>query len=405
MRVVIKPSRAVGRVSAPPSKSMAHRLLIAAGLCEGVSTVHGISECEDVKATVDCLSALGVKFSFNGRSVTVFGKSQENMKPMGALYCRESGSTIRFLIPMALTLGEDVKFIGKSSLMARPMTPYADICKKRGYKFTQGEDGILVSGKLCPGIFELPGNVSSQFISGLLFALPSLSGDSEIRISTPIESTSYIRLTLEAVGYFGITADFDEISGTIKIPGNQRYTPCEVTVEGDYSGAAFTEAFNYLSGEVEVLGLNESTTQGDAVYREYFKRINEGTPTLDIGDCPDLAPILFALCAAKHGAKFTGTKRLKIKESDRAEAMRCELEKLGAKVRVFENEVIVEKAKLVAPREIISGHNDHRIVMAMATLLTLVGGEISGAEAIAKSYPEFFDDISSLGISVQKYEA
>lgn len=405
MRAVIYPSRACGTVFAPPSKSLAHRLLIAAGLSDGVSTVRGISDCDDVRATVDCLRALGVKLEFLGKDVTVYGKSPKNMLPTAALNCRESGSTMRFLIPITLLLDKEITLLGKQSLMVRPMTVYRDICKSRGFRFEQGEDGIRLCGRLSGGIFELPGGVSSQFISGLLFALPTAECDSEIRITKPIESISYIRLTLEALEKFGICANFDEARGVIYVRGNQTYTPSCVTVEGDYSGAAFTEALNLLGGEVTVCGLNEKSRQGDAVYKKYFKLINDTTPTLDIEDCPDLAPILFALAAAKRGATFIGTRRLKIKESDRAEAMRAELSKLGAKVSVFENEVRIEAVPLHLPSVAIDSHGDHRIVMAMAILLTTLGGEIDGAEAIAKSYPDFFKDIISLGILVKLYEA
>jgi 3-phosphoshikimate 1-carboxyvinyltransferase len=311
---------------------------------------------------------------------------------------------MRFLIPIAFLLGNEVKLSGKESLLKRPMTPYLDIAKKYGFKFDMTATDITLCGNLESGIYELDGNISSQFISGLLFALPLTSGDSEIKIKHPIESLSYIRLTLEAIGYFGIKAEFDEESGTIHIPGNQHYTPADVKNEGDFSGAAFTDALNHLGGEVEVLGIREHSKQGDSVYKEYFKLISEGTPRLDISDCPDLAPILFALAAAKHGASFIGTKRLKIKESDRAEAMRCELAKLGVKLTVYENEVEI-KGSISAPKEPIFGHNDHRIVMAMAVLLSLVGGEIIGAEAISKSYPEFFRDLRALGITVNEYEA
>ena len=404
MRAIIYPSRAFGTVSAPPSKSVAHRLLIAAGLSDGVSVVHGISDCADVRATADCLSALGVKFDFSGTDVTVFGKSPKNMIVENSLNCCESGSTMRFLIPIALLLNQETVFLGKNSLMARPMTVYRDICDRHGFKFEQSDSGIKVSGKLHGGVFELPGNVSSQFISGLLFALPVADGDSEIVISKPIESLSYIRLTLEALKKFGIKSNFDEQNGVIYVKGNQTYSPANTTVEGDYSGAAFTDALNYLNGKVTVVGLNESTAQGDAVYKKYFQLINDTAPTLDIKDCPDLAPILFALAAAKNGATFTGTKRLKIKESDRATAMQTELSKLGANVKVFENEVRIEPSHLKAPIDKISSYNDHRIVMAMAVLLTTLGGEIDGAEAVAKSYPGFFEDLISLGISVKLYE-
>ena len=403
MRVVIKPTKAVGRISAPPSKSMAHRLLICAALSEGVSIVHGISDCEDVRATLDCLSALGVNCKIDGCDVTVYGKEPKNMTALSPLFCRESGSTIRFFTPIALLLGKPIKLCGADSLMSRPMGIYEDICRERGFKFEKAADGITVCGNLSGGVYELPGNVSSQFISGLLFALPTAIGDSEIRISTPIESASYIKMTLSALESFDVHADFDCDSGIIRISGGQKYKPQDITVEGDYSGAAFPAALNYLGGDVKIDGLIRDSLQGDAIYSEYFKLISEGAPTLDIRNCPDLAPILFALSAAKGGARFIGTARLKIKESDRAVCMKNELEKLGAKVDVYENEVVV-KSGIHAPGEAIFGHNDHRIVMSLAVLLTVVGGEIVGAEAIKKSYPDFFFDLEKLGVDLEKHE-
>ncbi len=405
MRVVIKPSRAGGRITAPPSKSMAHRLLICAGLSGGVSTVHGISDCEDVRATIDCLSALGIKCQRIGDDVRVYGKEPKDMAIRSQLFCRESGSTIRFFIPIALLLGKEAEFVGARSLMSRPMEIYRDLCHSHGFKFSQSADSIKLCGNLSGGIYELLGDVSSQFISGLLFALPTVDGNSEIRITKPIESLSYINMTLFALECFGVHADFDINEGIIRIAGGQKYKPQDIAVEGDYSGAAFIHALNYLGGDVTVDGLIEDSLQGDAVYKEYFELINNGTPTLDIENCPDLAPILFALACAKGGARFVGTRRLKIKESDRAMTMKSELAKLGAELQVFENEVIVKGGGISAPKEAIFAHNDHRIVMSLAVLMTVVGGEIIGAEAVKKSYPDFFCDLYKLGVMVEKYEA
>jgi len=403
MRVSIKPSVAKGRISAPPSKSMAHRMLISAAMCEGVSRVSGISDCEDVAATVECLEALGVKFERVGDDVTVYGKNLARAIPNAPLYCRESGSTLRFLIPIALLSGKTVMFLGKDSLMQRPMGVYKKICDERGLDFIQDGSSITVKGRLTSGDFTVPGNISSQFISGLIFALPNLKGDSRIKITPPIESRSYIDMTLDAVKSFGIECGWEN-ENTLYIKGSQSYLPREVGVEGDYSGAAFPEALNVFGGEVDVLGLNPDSIQGDRVYRKYFDMLTSGVPTIHIGDCPDLAPILFSVAAARCGGVFTGTKRLKIKESDRAAVMAEELEKFGASVTIYEDKVVVYPKEFKKPVEVLNGHNDHRIVMSMAILLTLVGGEIDGAEAVKKSYPAFFDDLRSLGIEVEEYD-
>ena len=225
--------------------------------------------------------------------------------------------------------------------------------------------------------------------------------DSVIKIAPPIESRSYINLTVNALSAFGVICEWTD-EYTISIKGNQKYTPTEVSVEGDYSGSAFTEALNLFGGEVEVLGLASDTLQGDSVYRRYYAMLDDGMPTIHIGDCPDLGPILFAVAAAKCGGVFSGTKRLKIKESDRASAMAQELQKFGAKVSVYEDSVVVYPADFHAPTEELSSHKDHRIVMALSILLTLTGGVIDGAEAVSKSYPEFFSDLKSLGIEVDE---
>lgn len=402
MKVEIKPGVARGTVRVPPSKSMAHRLLISAALSDGVSIVRGVSSCEDVAATIDCLSALGIKTEKNGEDITVFGKDFRSVTPTAPLMCRESGSTLRFLIPTALLSGKTTVFYGAKSLMSRPMGVYEKLCSEHGMTFIADGDSIAVKGPIRGGIFEVVGNISSQFISGLLFALPLCDEDSTVKIVTPIESKSYIDMTLSALALFGIKAHWSD-EHTLKIPGGQRYLPTDVSVEGDYSGAAFTDALNVFGGDVNLLGLNENSIQGDRVYKKYFDMLTSGVPTIHIGDCPDLGPILFAVAAASSGGIFSGTKRLKIKESDRAVAMAEELKKFGVTVLVEEDAVVVYPINLHAPTDTLYGHNDHRIVMALSVLLTVTGGEIEGAEAVSKSYPEFFSHLESLGLKLSKH--
>lgn len=401
MKIRIKRGVAIGKVSAPPSKSMAHRLLICAALSNGKSTVRGVSDCEDVRATERCLGALGAKFERCGKDFTVYGADVKRAEPQMPLDCNESGSTLRFMIPLAALSKSLTRFVGAGRLMQRPMTVYEKLFSEKGLYYCYDGEKITVKGALSGGEYCVAGDVSSQFISGLIFALPLAERDSYIRITPPIESLPYINLTLEAVRRFGIKADFVD-GHTIKIPGSQIYTPSDVTVEGDYSGAAFTEAFNLIGGRVQVMGLNPDSLQGDKIYKEHFKMLKDGSPTINIENCPDSGPIYFALAAALNGATFTGTKRLRIKESDRALAMASELSKLGVKVELYEDSAVIHKARLTAPSEALSSHNDHRIVMALSVLLTLVGGEILGAEAVKKSYPGFFDDVARLGIGVFK---
>ncbi len=404
MNISIDKGVAVGTVFAPPSKSMAHRLLICAAMCEGVSTVRGVSDCDDVRATVDCLEALGVKIEINNGVATVTGIDMTTASAVSPLSCRESGSTLRFLIPIALLSGKNVLFYGTDSLMQRPMSVYRDLAEEKGMSFLTDGNSIAVRGPLPHGEYTVAGNISSQFISGLLFALPNLKSDSRITIASSIESKSYIDLTIEALATFGVKVVWEN-EATLYVRGNQRFIPCTADVEGDYSGTAFIEALNLFGGNAKVLGLNESSIQGDRVYRHFFDMLKTGVPTIHIGNCPDLGPVLFAVAAAKHGGVFTGTKRLKIKESDRSGAMAEELKKFGVSVTVHEDKVIVYPADFHAPTEALNGHNDHRIVMSLAVLSTLTGGTIHGAEAINKSYPSFFDDLASLGIGISKYES
>ena len=401
MKIKIEKGIAKGTLTAPPSKSMAHRLLICAAMAEGESIIRSVSSCEDVMATLDCLRALGVDCTEVGGDVIINGKHPSKMTPNAPLVARESGSTLRFMIPIALSTDKSAVFYGSSGLMQRPMSVYEDLAKQKGLTYLNDGNSIIVKGKLPGGDYTLPGNVSSQFISGLLFALPCADKDSYIKILPPIESRSYIGLTMSALESFGIRATWID-DNTIFVPANQKYIPCDITVEGDYSGAAFPDAFNLFSGEVKLLGLNEESLQGDSVYRKYYDMLTRGVPTIHIGDCPDLGPIMFAIAAAKNGGIFTGTKRLKIKESDRARAMAEELKKFGTAVSVYDDTVVIYPKDFHKPDECLSGHNDHRIVMSLSVLLTLTGGEIEGAEAVSKSYPAFFEDLVSLGIEAKE---
>ncbi|MBQ9085181.1 MAG: 3-phosphoshikimate 1-carboxyvinyltransferase [Clostridia bacterium] len=403
MRAVITASVARGKVHAPPSKSMAHRLLISAMLAEGESRIRGISVCDDVLATIDCMRALGVYAEICEGDAIVRGINMKRISPTSPLPCRESGSTLRFLIPIAMLCGMCVSFRGSSGLMSRPLSVYEELAREKGLGFLSDTESITVKGPLTAGDYFVVGNVSSQFISGLLFALPLLKKTSRIHITPPIESRPYIDMTIQALSAFGVKASWED-EHTLLIPGGQKYLPADIEVEGDYSAAAFIEALNLFGGEAEVDGLYEDSLQGDRAYRKYFKQLELGTPTIHIGDCPDLGPILFAVAAAKNGGIFSGTRRLKIKESDRAAAMAEELTKFGASVTVYDDKVVVYPADFHAPEERLLGHNDHRIVMAMAVLCSITGGELVGVEAINKSYPDFFRHLTSLGIGVKEYE-
>ncbi len=397
MNITIEPGCAVGYMMAPSSKSMAHRLLICAGLCQGVSHIRCMDFNADILATISCLRALGVVCDVDGDTVTVQGVDMKSAKPEDILDCHESGSTLRFFIPLALLGGEAVRFTGTEKLLSRPLGVYAQLCAQHGFTYEKNPHFLEIQGKLTPDTFTVPGDISSQFITGLLMALPLLEGDSVITITPPVESRGYIDLTLQVMAMFGVHADWRDET-TLVIPGAQTYKAIDADVEGDYSAASFFAAINALGGDVGIGGLFPDSLQGDKVYMEHFQSLCDGCPTIDIANCPDLGPVLFAVAAAKNGARFTGTHRLRIKESDRSASMAKELAAFGTEVTVGENTVEIVPKAFHRPTVTLYGHNDHRIVMALAVLLTVTGGTIAGAEAVSKSFPDFFDKLQSLGI-------
>lgn len=398
----IEKSRAVGTVTAPPSKSMAHRLLICGALSSG-STIENVAFSKDIEATLSCLKALGASVEINGNTVKIGGLTPQNIVDGTVLDCFESGSTLRFLLPICLLSNKRVTLKGAKRLFERPLSVYEEICKNNGFEFLKADDSVTVCGSLKSGKYAVRGDISSQFITGLLYALSCVKGESYIEIIGKSESTSYIDMTMKAMEYFGV--EIKRNANGYQIMPDNTYKSQTMSVEGDYSNAAFLLGLNMLGGEVEVLGLSDGTTQGDRVCVDIYRDMCEGKREFDLSDCPDLAPVLFSIAAVKGGAIFNGTRRLAIKESDRATAMQSELSKLGIKVDVEENRVTVHGGELKAPTEPICGHNDHRIVMALTLLCTLTGGEIKGSEAVAKSYPDFFEVISSLGIGITHYEA
>ena len=399
MKAVIEKSTAVGCVEAPPSKSVLHRMLICAALSKEKSTINNAYYSEDILATLDCLEAMGAKIEKTQTSVTVKGFSPFDIPENTVLPCRESGSTLRFLLPLALLCGKRVTFTGSEKLMSRPLFVYEEICKDQNIIFEKGKNSLTVCGKLKKCEYSVPGNVSSQFITGLLFALPFL-GESKIMLTTALESKSYIDITLSVMKKYGVSANWQN-AGTLYLGPEQTFKAVGMTAEGDCSSAAFLSAFNLLGGSVTVGGIESDTLQGDRVYQEYFELLEQGTPVLDLADCPDLAPILMTLAAYKNGTVLKNTARLKMKESDRGEVMKEELSAFGADITVLENEIIVKKAPLHAPDRALCGHNDHRVVMSLAVLLSAFSGEIEGAQAADKSFPTFFEAIKNLGIRVE----
>ncbi|MDO5444000.1 MAG: 3-phosphoshikimate 1-carboxyvinyltransferase [Eubacteriales bacterium] len=402
MNVRILPGRACGTIEAPPSKSYAHRLMLCAALAGGESTVSGIAESQDMLATLDCIEALGIPYTRTGNMVTFKGGLRGY--PDGTVFpCRESGSTLRFFLPVALAKQGSAVFTGAERLIERGVSIYESLFAEKGIVLTKDTDSIRVCGKLPAGEYTVTGGISSQFVTGLLFALPLLDGDSILRILPPVESRPYIDITLDVLRRFGICVEERE-ENCFYICGNQHYSNHNAAAEGDWSNAAALLAFNLTGGEVCITGLNENSVQGDRVCAEALKKLKTPEPLINLSDCPDLGPVLFAAAAICGGARFTGTRRLRIKESDRAAAMAEELRKFGIFAEVHENDVCIRPGTMQAPSDILNSHNDHRIVMALALLCSVTGGEIAGAEAVCKSWPDFFGCLSALGLEVC-YEA
>ena len=377
----IEPGMLQGTIAAPPSKSMAHRMLICAALAAGESTVRPIELSEDILATSDGLRALGAQIRREDDALYVTGCNPADVES-AVIPCRESGSTLRFLLPLCLLNGKEMTLTGSERLLDRPLDVYETLCRERGFRLERTPEGIRVQGKLEPGEYTVRGDLSSQFLTGLLYALSLLPGESVLRILPPIESEPYLRMTLEAMAGSGVFIERPEPE-TLRIPGGACYL--------------FFEALRQAGHHIRITGLREDSLQGDKVCRDYFSRMIFGNTSADVTDCPDLAPVLMAFAAMHGGARLTGTRRLRFKESDRGQAMAGELAKFGVSVEIGENEILVGGETLQASQEILQGHNDHRIVMALAVLCTCTGGIIDGAEAVRKSFPGFWNGMQELG--------
>lgn len=399
MKVKILPSKTSGEVSAPPSKSFAHRYLIGSVLSRGKCVIKNIADSDDISATLSCIEQLGGSVTKDGNIVTVIPTNEKQIE--NAVFdCKESGSTLRFFIPVVLATGaKNCTFLGSERLLARGIKEYEKLFENSDVKIKSDEKSIEVNGTLSAGNYEISGEVSSQYTTGMLFALSVLDGKSTLKITGNAESRAYVDMTIKVLKDFG--ADITEPEKNFfEINGKGRLSPGEFTVEGDWSNAAFLIALSRLVGTISVSGLNENSVQGDRFCTAAFDALDGENAEIDLKDCPDLAPILFSYAAYKNGGKFINTRRLRVKESDRANVMAEELKKFGANVKVYENSVEIEKTQLKPPIVPLCGHNDHRIVMALSVLAAVFGAEIDGAEAVNKSYPDFFRVIKKAGVNV-----
>lgn len=399
MKVKILPSKTSGEVSAPPSKSFAHRYLIGSVLSRGKCVIKNIADSDDISATLSCIEQLGGSVTKDGNIVTI-NPTNEKQIENAVFDCKESGSTLRFFIPVVLATGaKNCTFSGSERLLARGIKEYEKLFENSDVKIKSDEKSIEVNGTLSAGNYEISGEVSSQYTTGMLFALSVLDGKSTLKITGNAESRAYVDMTIKVLKDFG--ADITETEKNFfEINGKGRLSPGEFTVEGDWSNAAFLIALSRLVGTISVSGLNENSVQGDRFLSVAFDALDGENAEIDLKDCPDLAPILFSYAAYKNGGKFINTRRLRVKESDRANVMAEELKKFGANVKVYENSVEIEKTQLKPPIVPLCGHNDHRIVMALSVLAAVFGAEIDGAEAVNKSYPDFFRVIKKAGVNV-----
>ena len=414
MNIRLKPCRFCGEVTAISSKSDAHRLLIASALSDRQTFIRCNARSADITATVNCLNSLGADVKFVDGGISV--KPIKEKRKSAVLDCNESGSTIRFLLPVAASLGTNTEFTGGGRLPERPLSPLREQMEAHGVVFSPiNVFPVKINGEMTSGEFTIKENISSQFITGLLFALPLLNGNSIITVIPPVESRPYIDMTLNTLKKFGITVT--EKSNSFFIPGGQKYaSPGTVESEGDWSNSAFFLTAGAVSGKVTVTGLDVSSVQGDKqilmILKEMGAEITEeqGSITVKKGDLhginidarniPDLVPIISVAAAAANDGEtvITGAERLKIKESDRLTAVYESLKALGVDISKTDDGLVINKTGIVGGGA-VSGYNDHRMVMALSVLSAVSSGDIilRGAEAVNKSYPNFFEDFSSLG--------
>lgn len=413
MKAVVSPSTVSGCVTIPPSKSMAHRAIICAALSSGTSVIDHVDYSKDILATLDGMQSLGAKITREENRVIIQGVQNfhcENEE----VFCNESGSTLRFFIPIFSLCNQSLTFTGAGRLLQRPQKVYEDIFHEQGLSFVQDEHGIHIKESLKAGTYTIKGNISSQFISGLLFTLPLLKEDSRINILPPFESRSYVDLTLEMLEMFGVHVSYED-EHTLFIPGNQHYVAHDYSIEGDYSQLAFFAVLAAINHDLDIKGIRHESRQGDkaiiSILKDFgvsIEEIEDGyhvcksqlkACTIDLANCPDLGPILTVLAMYSPGnTVIHNAERLRIKESDRIQAMEDELRKFGVDIHSTQGEIFITGKERYECKELLYGHNDHRIVMALsvALLCSDTKGTIEEAQAINKSYPSFFEDVERI---------
>lgn len=420
----IYPNKLEGKVKIPPSKSMAHRAVICAALSDGISKVTNIDYSDDIIATIDAMRSLGAKINKREDYLEVYGiNSADNdikkSDELRVIDCNESGSTLRFLVPIAALFDGKNNFVGRGNLGKRPLNTYYEIFDKQGieYSYKEGVLDLVTNGKIKADEFKVKGNISSQFITGLLFALPLLDGDSKIIITTELESKGYIDLTLSAIKDFGVEIINNDYKEFI-IKGNQKYKSRDYRVEGDYSQAAFFLCADALSNNVIADDLKLDSLQGDKEVIDILKRMGVEFQNIDNGivgsikdnklsstvidgsQCPDIIPVVTLVAALSKGTtEIINAGRLRIKECDRLNAVTTELNKLGAKITEKQDGLIIEGVEKLQGGVNVWSHKDHRIAMTLSIASTMCDFPIilEDFECVSKSYPQFFENFKSIG--------
>ncbi|MBQ8092870.1 MAG: 3-phosphoshikimate 1-carboxyvinyltransferase [Clostridia bacterium] len=415
-----------GTLTVMPSKSASHRAVLLASLASGETVLEPLQLSQDINATLSCVQALGLTRGVVTMSsdvpgfvrTRIMGKAKsEGNRSTRVLDCGESGSTLRFMIPLALDGRGPVRLTGRGRLMQRPLEIYEEIFRRQGLFWQLRGNDLTIEGQLNPGIYSLPGDISSQFITGLLLALPQLPGNSAIEITTPLESRGYVELTQKVQAIYGIHTEWQNNGQQLYIPGRQQpRSPGTVHVEGDWSHAAFYLTAGAIAGNgITLYGLDMNSAQGDKIILHFLQEmgariITDGNTvsvfpselhgiTADVSQCPDLVPILaVAMTAARGESRITGAARLRLKESDRLRAMSAALQALRA-ICYEEDDGLMIRGGLTLIGGSVDGCNDHRVVMAMAVASALARSPvtISDAEAVAKSAPAFWDEFVHLG--------
>lgn len=400
MNTIIKKGKLNGIIDAIPSKSYLHRYLIASILTNKkcILKVNTKYLSNDIYASLSCIKALGVDYEIKEDEIILYPLIKKADIPV--LDVLESGSSLRFFIPLSLCIYDKVIFKLSKRLMERGIDGYNDLFTSNDIKVEYKENEISLQGQIQPNDYIIDASKSSQYVSGMLIALAYINKNNCLKVDN-VTSKPYIDITVDVLNNLGYEIKEDNNQYLIKSYHNVNNI---FNIEGDYSNSAFLDAFNYFGSNIQIKGLNLASNQGDKVYLDYFKELNEKKSRIDIKNCIDLGPVLFVFASLKNGGIFTSCCRLKIKESNRLNDMIEEMKKYGLKYTLSEDEDTLEINKVDIDKYqnlTFDSHNDHRLVMALSLVLSITGGKIINSDAVKKSYPNFFDDLKLLGLELE----